>query len=85
MIQLLMGLLVKMALNKAGDFSNPFLYIYMDVLLLKLSKAGVGCYIGNSFVGSLCYADDVTLIAPSRNTMNILLGICQECAQEYSV
>ena len=59
----------------------------MDVLLLRLSKAGVGCHIhvGNSFVGSPCYVDDVTLIAPSRNAMNILLAICQEYAQEYSV
>ena len=30
-------------------------------------------------------ADDVALIAPSRNAMNILLGICQEYAQVYSV
>ena len=71
---------------KQGGVISPILFcIYMDVLLLKLSKAGVGCHIGNSFVGSLCYADDVTLIAPSRNAMNILLDICQEYAQEYSV
>ena len=44
----------------------------MDVLLLKLSKAGVGCHMGNSFVGSLCYADDVTLIAPSRNVRKLI-------------
>ena len=56
---------------------SPILFcVYMDVLLLKLSKACVGCHMGNSFVGSLCYADDVTLIAPSRNAINILLGIC---------
>ena len=71
---------------KQGGVISPILFcIYMDVLLLKLSKSGVGCHIGNSFVGSLCYADDVTLIAPSRNAMNILLDICQEYAQEYSV
>jgi len=39
--------------------------MYIDDLLLLLSKAGVGCYIGSNFVGALAYADDIVLIAPT--------------------
>ena len=40
-----------------GDIS---MYANTDVLLDRLSKAGVGCYmyIGNHYSGALCYADD---------------------------
>jgi len=37
----------------------------LDELLIGLSKAGIGCYIGSNFVGALAYADDLLLIAPS--------------------
>jgi len=55
------------ALNgvKQGAVLSRILYcVYVDDLLLILSKAGVGCFIGLHFVGSLAYADDLVLLAP---------------------
>ena len=40
-----------------------FLCIWM-VLLQKLAASGVGCHWGNLFAGSVCYADDIVLLAP---------------------
>jgi len=57
------------ALNgvKQGAVLNPILYcMYVDDLLLILSKAGVSCFIGLHFVGALAYADDLVLLAPTR-------------------
>ena len=71
---------------KQGGVQSPILFcIYMDELLIRLSKAGIGCHVGNSFFGALCYADDVTLLSPSRNSMSQLLSICEEFAEEYNV
>ena len=35
--------------------------------LLRLTRAGIGCHIGNYYVGTLAYADDVVLIAPTAS------------------
>jgi len=54
------------ALNgvEQGAVLSPILYcVYADDLLLILSKAGVGCFIGLHFVGALAYADDLVLLA----------------------
>ena len=41
--------------------------LYIDDLLLALSKSGVGRFIGNNFVGALAYADDIILVAPTAS------------------
>ena len=71
---------------KQGGVLSPILFcIYMDELLNKLNNCGVGCFIGNRLVGALCYADDLTLICPSRRAKSLLLNICEDFAVEYYV
>jgi len=54
----------------------------MDILLVSLRDAGVGCFIGESFVAALAYADDIVLLAPygSRNALPVinLQQICRD-------
>jgi len=57
----------------------------MDVLLSRLSSAGIGCYIGNTYVGALAYADDVVLIAPTPHAMRAMLYICDQFSVDYDV
>jgi hypothetical protein len=57
--------------------------VYIDGLLMALSNAGVGCYIGNNFVGALAYADDIVLLAPSASALRRMLAICENYANEY--
>ena len=42
--------------------------IYIDNLLAELEKTGVDCFWNHHFVGAVCYADDVALLAPSGNS-----------------
>jgi Reverse transcriptase (RNA-dependent DNA polymerase) len=71
---------------KQGDVLSPVLYcVYIDDLLLALSKSGVGCYIGSNVVGALAYAVDVVLIAPTATAMRKLLFISGEYATEYCI
>jgi len=57
---------------KQGSIVSPVLFcVYLDGLLLALSDAKVGCYIGKVYVGALAYADDVTLLAPTPRAMLI--------------
>jgi len=55
---------------KQGGVLSPVLFcLYVDGLLVKLSKAGIGCFDGNHFVGALAYADDIVLLAPTASAL----------------
>ena len=58
--------------------------VYIDDLLLSLKSSGVGCYMGNFFVGALAYADDIVLLAPSANAMRRML-LSQYIERAYTV
>jgi Reverse transcriptase (RNA-dependent DNA polymerase) len=67
---------------------SPALFcVYIDDMLLHMAlpKTGVGCYIGNVFIGALAYADDVVIIAPSACAMRRLLNVCDNCVNEYHI
>jgi len=71
---------------RQGGIVSPVLYcVYLDGLLQRLRNSGVGCYIGNVFVGALAYADDVALLAPTASAMRKLLRICENYGTEHSV
>ena len=51
---------------RQGGVLSPVLFsVYINGLLCKLKDSGVGCHLGCEFVGSVCYADDLALLAPS--------------------
>ena len=65
---------------------SPLLFcVYIDDLLLRLAKSGIGCYLGRTFVGALAYADDVVLVCPTPSAMHKLLLLCEDFASEYDV
>ena len=65
---------------------SPSLFcIYLDTLLVRLRDAGVGCHIGGMYLGAFGYADDVTLLAPSRQALQLMLCICEDCATIHSM
>ena len=51
--------------------------MYIDELLIRLERLRTGCYSGCFFVGALCYADDIVLLAPSPSALRILLSECE--------
>ena len=54
-------------------------------ILLRLSSACAGCYLGLQFVGALAYADDIILLAPTQYAMRNLLQICDTYAAEFDI
>ena len=40
---------------------------------------------GNSYVGALLYADDITLLCPSIRSPNKMLDICNSFADMYAI
>ena len=69
--------------KQGGVLSTILFTVYIDELLLKLRSSGFGCYIGDTFVGALGYADDVTLMSPSIRGLRQMVDICETFAAEY--
>ena len=40
---------------------------------------------GHRLSGALAYADDITLLSPSRSGMAILVKVCEKYAAEYDI
>jgi len=71
---------------KQGAIFSPTLFcVYIDDLLNRLKNSGVGCYIGNIYAGSMAYADDLTLLAPTAEAMRFMLKVCSDYATEFSI
>ena len=71
---------------RQGGVASPILFtVYMDALIKRLEASQVGCYVGREYYGILCYADDVTLLAPTGSALQELLDICETFGKEYDV
>jgi hypothetical protein len=71
--------------KQRGVLSPVLFCIYIDILLLQLSRAGFGCHIGIHYAGALAYADDIVLVAPTPTAMREMLSICDRFATNYDV
>ena len=65
---------------QGGVFSPILFTIYIDDLLSELEKMGVGCYWRQHYVGAVCYADDIALLAPSPAALRLMLDACSRFA-----
>ena len=71
---------------RQGGISSPLIFtVYVDELIMRLKKSGIGCYVGHEFYGCLGYADDFKLLCPSVKGLRKMLHICEEFGNEYSV
>ena len=72
--------------TRQGSVLSPALFsIYMNDLIVKLRKSGVGCHVGGVFCGVVGYADDLCLLAPSRSAMKTMLKICEDFAEKNNL
>ena len=60
---------------KQGTILSAVLFnVYIDELLLQLHDSEIGCFIGQKYLDTLCYADDVTLLCPSISGLQKMLN-----------
>ena len=71
---------------RQGGILSPYLFsVYIDVLLQNLKDSGFGCHIGDTFMGTVSYADDVVILAPSLTSLKQMLNICDKFSDNYNV
>ena len=71
---------------RQGGVLSPLLFgVYVDELLEKLKRNGIGCYLGHHYVGAFGYADDIILLSPTVGGLRKMIKICEDYATEHSI
>ena len=57
----------------------------LDDLLCELRHVNVGCHMNGYFVGAVIYADDITLLGPTRSSILSMLNVCDVYARNMDI
>jgi len=72
---------------RQGGLLPPALFaMYIDKLIQLLKSSGFGCrYNTYTYIGCLCYADDIILISHSVTVMQNMLDLCDVFSADHDV
>ena len=71
---------------KQGGILSPYLFrFYIHDVCLHITELKIGCSVANTMFNLLCYADDMVLLAPSWNALQILITRLQKGAMELNL
>ena len=76
---------VKAGVRQGGVLSPDLYCLYIDDLVIVLSRLNIGCYVKHVFISSLLYADDMALVAPSLRGLQSLLSACERYCIEWDI
>ena len=69
--------------KQGGILSPDFFSVYINDLIIFLRKKGIGCHILRTFIACILFADDMTLIAPTCQSMQQMLDICADYCNQF--
>ena len=69
---------VSCGIRQGAVLSPIFFSIYINELFHVLEKSGFGCYINNIFYGIVGYADDLVLLSPDTEGLQLMFNIAKK-------
>ena len=64
---------------RQGGVLSPYLFaVFIDDIIQDITKSELGCKFRHSTVGIFIYADDIILLAPSIESLQNMLWICEK-------
>ena len=68
--------------RQGGVCSGVLFTFYINDILEVVSRMSIGCSLGSSRINIIAYADDLTILAPSRTALQFLVNIVAEMSLE---
>ena len=69
--------------KQGGVLSPDFFAVYINDLIEMLKCTGIGCHMISLFIACLLFADDMSVIAPTREALQQLLNICANYCEKF--
>ena len=76
---------VPLGIKQGGINSPDFFACYFNGLTQLLRQLKLGCHIGNLFLASLFFADDIVLLAPTRSALQRMINSCHSYCNQYGL
>ena len=71
---------------RQGAVLSPCLFnLYINELFTELSSSGYGCSIDDLYFGCWGYADDLGLLAPSREALQMMINTCSVFFKDHGI
>ena len=67
--------------TRQGSILSPSLFaVYVDDLLQELRGLSVGCHVAGMYCGAVGFCDDILLLSPTRDAMQVMLNTYESFA-----
>ena len=76
---------IKNGTRQGAILSPVFWAVYCDLMIQELRQLGVWAHVARMFISVACYADDVVLIAPCQQAMQMMLATVESFALKYNI
>ena len=74
---------VPLGTKQGGVMSPGFFSAYIDDMVKVLRDSGLECHISGRFLGSIFFADDLAIVAPTKAALQKMINLCSEYYKEY--
>ena len=76
---------VSNGLRQGAVASPTFFNVYLDDLFKILRESNTGCQIDNQYQGIIGYADDLALLAPSREGLQHMVNMVKDYCEQHGI
>ena len=76
---------IRNGVRQGGVLSGILYRFYTTKLIETLEENGFGCWVNGEYCGVWSYSDDTYLIAPSLESLQIMIKICEEFSESHNL
>ena len=72
--------------TRQGSIGSPFYFAcYLNPLIKRLRKSGLGCHVAGVYIGIVCYADDIFLLSMDPHMLQKMIDIAHQFGAENNL